>query len=108
MALPVPVDSEPPGMLMSLPPPAVLSLVASFPTTAVLLVLTAITAAVGEVEGQQQAVASEGAPQKLNFPPTPSRVRLTGEVREACYQSPLYSQRLWSEMQQSSSSSKRR
>jgi len=49
-------------MLMSLPPPAVLSLVASFPATTVLLVPTTITTAVGEGEGQQQAVAPEGTP----------------------------------------------
>jgi len=99
-------------MLTLPPPPAVLSLVASFPATGVLLVPTAITTAVDEGEavavtlGQQEAVAPEGASQKLNFLPTLSRVRLTGEVPKACYQSPLYSQRLWSEMQHSSSSSK--
>ena len=102
MALPVPAESEPPVILTSLPPPAELSLAASFPTARVLLVPTAITAVVGEGE----AVAPEGAPQKLDFPPTLSRVRLTGEVPEACYQRPLCSQRLWSEMQHSSSSSK--
>ena len=66
MALPVRAESEPPVMLTSLPPPAVLSLVATFPV--------AEGEAVPVTLGQQEAVAPEGAPQKLNFPPTPSRV----------------------------------
>jgi len=66
-------------MLTSLPPPAVLSLVTSFPAARVLLVPTSIIAAavdegkaVAVTLGQQEAVAPEGAPQKLNFSPTPS------------------------------------
>jgi hypothetical protein len=68
------------------------------------LVLTGIA----RKRGTAAAVAPYTALPKNLISRLPEQVRLTGEVPEACYQRPLCAQMVWSEMQQSSSSSGRR